>query len=210
MQPKSPFIRCWGGSDAGVSPLSADADPFVLGLTYLQEVEPLGLEPGMVNVIAEVSDRVSICTWVGHHIGTINAQLDEYLNACQDCFHSPDRPAVRVLAAPLTQSFGIDGVCNIHLHPMTILIDVGRVTPANWFGLVMHEYAHAYTGHPGHTPEFAEALTHLCLGLGWPVPIAAEASLSQWPHCARTSDPLGFWRGDREIAINGDRTLLFP
>jgi hypothetical protein len=172
---------------------------FTRGLEYLQMVQRFALEPAMVHQMGDASNNVPICTWIGGNIAQVNAQLNTCLQACHECFHPEVRRNMQIFAAPLAQSFGIDGLCNIVAHPVTILIDVGRVAPQDWLGLVAHEYAHAHVGQSGHNQKFAKILEHLCLGLGLEAPVwevgAMEACLRNWPHCSSTVDPLAFWMG---------------
>ncbi len=113
---------------------------------------------------------------------------------------------MQIFAAPLAESFGIDGLCNLQTQPVTLLIDVGRVIPEDWLALVAHEYAHAHAGSPGHHQEFANILTHLCLGLGLgPLAVwqsAMETNLKSYPNCHPTSDPLAFWRGQGKVILS--------
>ncbi|NER31595.1 MAG: hypothetical protein F6J89_29260 [Symploca sp. SIO1C4] len=143
-----------------------------------------------------LSDR--IYKWVGNHIDEINAELNAYLEACHSCFHEFARRPMRILAAPLAQNYGIDGLCNVSSNPVVILVDVGRTAPQDWLSIVVHEYAHAHLGVPGHDQRFFDVITHLCLGLGLEPPQpqpALEAYLRNWPHCASTANPLAFWMG---------------
>lgn len=182
------------------------ADPFARGLDYLHHVRALALEPDIVNMFesfakASVNGQrqyTAICTWIGIHIHTVNTELNACLNACQECFQPGERPAVQIFAAPLTSSYGIDGVCNLHTNPITILVDVGRVDSKDWLGLVAHEYTHAHVGSPGHQHAFFKVLSHLCLGLGFEPPpwkSGSEQPLRSWPPSCPMSDPISFWLG---------------
>jgi hypothetical protein len=173
---------------------------FTRGLEYLKMVQSFALEPEMVRVVYNSgNNNVPICTWIGENIAQLNAQLNTCLQACHECFHPEVRKRMQILAVPLAEAFGIDGLCNIVARPITILIDVGRVAPQDWLGLVAHEYAHAHVGESGHNQKFAEVLEHLCLGLGLEAPVweagTMEACLRNWPHCRSTLDPLAFWLG---------------
>jgi hypothetical protein len=200
-------------------------DAYTRGVEYLEMVRGFALEPRMLDVLEPgfgngyyfgdgsrsqgiasrfqgIASRsqVSICKWIGENIDTVNAQLNAYLQACHECFHPQERRDIRVFAAPLAQSLGIDGFCNILIVPTTILIDVGRVAPTDWLSLVVHEYAHAHVGTSGHNQQFASVLCHLCLGLGLEPPIweavTMESSLRTWPYCKSTINPLAFWIGE--------------
>ena len=146
--------------------ITTSADPFTRGLDYLYGVRGLALEPEMVNLVHDLDHRASVCTWINEHIAAVNLQLEAYLQACGDCFHPWEQPATQIFAVPLAQAFGVDGICNFQTHPMTLLVDVGRVHPQDWLLLVAHEYAHAHAGSPGHHAQFGRSLSHLCLGLG--------------------------------------------
>jgi hypothetical protein len=151
----------------------------------------------MIDVVHDLEGRVPICIWVGAHIEAVNAHLSACLRACHECFHPWERRAAQIAAAPLAKSFGISGLCNLQTHPATLLIDVGQVVPEDWLLVVVHEYAHAHAGLPGHHNDFARSLTHLCLGLGIaPPPLTTEAELRMYPDCRSTQNPLAFWRGE--------------
>jgi len=178
--------------------ITTSSDPFTRGLDYLYGVRSLALDLEMVDRVYDVTHRVPICTWIGKHIEAVNIQLNAYVKACHECFHAWEQPSIQIFAAPLAQSFGIDALCNFQTQPLTILIDVGRVDPKDWLLLVVHEYAHAHAGSPGHHPQFARSLAHLCLGLEITPPPeqpGMENSLRFYPHCRPTQDPLAFWRG---------------
>ncbi len=180
----------------------AKSDAFTRGCNYLRMVQRFAIEPKMVDVMDNLRDRIPICNFIGNNIDTINTQLGVYLDACHECFHPQKRKHIRILATPLAQSLGIDGVCNIFTTPVTIFVDVGRVVPQNWLHIVAHEYAHAHLGESGHSQKFATILSHVCLGLGLEPPYqqpGMEAYLRSWPYCQSTRDPLSFWIGSHEI-----------
>ena len=169
-----------------------------VGVEYLQRVSTFLPEAGMVDVMENIRDRASICQWIGKSIESVNSQLQVYLRACDECFNDTCRKPVQIFALPFAASVPLDGFCNISVKPTTILVDVGRVTPAGWLALVAHEYAHAHLGYPGHDAEYAKVLSHLCLGLGLPVRSSGDSNLSlhYWPPYQAAIDPLAFWRGD--------------
>lgn len=181
----------------------ANSDPFQRGWEYLDRLRQLSPEPGMIELSDDISDRIRICTWIGDRIDGINLELRDCLEACHQCFPPADRQNIQIFAAPLADRFGIDGLCNILLDPIAIFIDVGRVAPADWLSLVVHEYAHAHLKSPGHDRRFWTVLTHLCLGIGFAPPVwssemdrlAIAAQLRNWPHCTPTPNPLAFWQG---------------
>jgi hypothetical protein len=182
---------------------SMESDPFLRGADYLNALRPLLLEPAMIDVADDINQRIRICTWIGQNIEAINADLNACLEACHSCFHPQDRQLMQIFAAPLAEQFGVDGLCNILVEPITILIDVGRINRHDWLSIVAHEYAHGHLRSPGHEQRFLGVIGHLCLGLGLEVPSMEgtekqerEAWLRNWPHCASTSNSLAFWRGE--------------
>lgn len=178
--------------------IATSTDPFTRGLDYLYYTRSLAIEPDIVDVVYDVEKRIPICTWIGNHIDAVNAELNACLQACHNCFHPWEQRTIQIFAAPLANSFRIDGLCNLQTDPITILIDVGRVIPEDWQLLVIHEYAHAHAGSPGHHQKFAQSLAHLCLGLAIAPPSyqpGMEVSLRSYPDCRPTQDPLAFWRG---------------
>ena len=171
---------------------------FVKGYQYLSAVRQLALEPEMIDVTDDVKESERIFTWIGYHIDTINAKLNAYLEACHGCFHPEQRRPMQILATPLAQEYGIDGLCNIMVYPAVILIDVGRTAPEDWLSIVVHEYAHAHLGSPGHDFRFFNVISHLCLGLGLEPPQwqpDMETYLRNWPACRSQANPLAFWMG---------------
>jgi hypothetical protein len=165
------------------------------GVEYLEKISVFLPDSQMVDVMANLRDRVSIYTWMGKSIGAVNLQLQAHLRACDECFNQIDRRSIQIFAVPFATSIRLDGFCNINTNPTTILIDVGRVASTDWLALVAHEYAHAHLGAAGHDLEYAKILNHLCLGLGLPS-IHQNSSLSHWPPYPPAIDPLAFWRGE--------------
>jgi hypothetical protein len=168
------------------------------GFEYLQRIQILLPNPQMVDVMDNLRDRVSIYTWIGGQIEDVNKLLQAHLNACHECFDPAVRKSIQILAVPFSSAVRLDGFCNITTNPTTILVDVGRVAPADWLALVAHEYAHAHLGYPGHDRAYAEVLSHLCLGLGFAQPslIPDNQSLYYWPTYSPAIDPLAWWRGE--------------
>ncbi|HEY9751712.1 MAG TPA: hypothetical protein V6C46_02085 [Coleofasciculaceae cyanobacterium] len=167
------------------------------GLQYVQSVQRLAPVPTMIDVLDNLCcDR--ICTWIGQHIDAVNRDLQLYLEQCHRCFEVSDRPCVQILAVPLADSWGLDGLCQLTTRPITILVDIGRLADTEWLALIAHEYAHAYLGEAGHHQQFAKVLSHLCLGLGLEPPAVGQttsAYLAAWPPYTRSSNPLAFWQG---------------
>ena len=179
--------------------ITTSTDPFNRGLDYLYGVRSLALDPEIVYGVYDLESRIPICTWIGEHIEAVNTHLRSCLQMCLDCFHPWEQPPTQICAVPLDQSFGIDGFCNFQTDPITLLVDVGRVVPEDWLLLVAHEYTHAHAGSPGHHPQFARSLTHLCLGLDIAPPPhqpGREDGLRFYPNYVSTQDPLAFWRGE--------------
>lgn len=185
-------------------PPAADADWFEVGFDYLAKVRSQALSPDMIDPGQAMAQRIRVCEWIGKHIYEINLLLNAYLHACHQCFEPHERPDIQILAAPLASELGLDGLCNIFTDPITMLIDVGRVDPADWICVVAHEYAHAYLGTPGHTDQFQDVLNHLCLGLGLEPFVGfdhlsvmeREQHLQHWPRCQTRRNSLAFWRGE--------------
>lgn len=178
-------------------------DPFSRGLDYLYQVRALTGEPDLISMVHDLEERLPVCTWIGTQIDAINAQLQQQVQACQDCFHPWQRRSVQIFAAPFADSFGIDGLCNLACNPITLLVDVGRVVPQDWLALVAHEFAHAQLGAPGHSIEFAQVLMHLCLGLGLELPASPLDSVN-WrslPLYRKTANPSAFWHGNSLTSI---------
>jgi hypothetical protein len=179
--------------------VTTSTDPFIRGLDYLYGVRSLALTPDLIDLVDRLDDRIPICTWIGNHIDGVNRQLTRYLQACHDCFHGWEQRPIQIFAAPIAQSFKLDGFCNLQTQPVTILVDVGRVIPKDWLRLVAHEYAHAHVGVPGHHSQFARSLAHLCLGLKIPLPPDQpdqNEGLQFYPNYGSTQDPIAFWLGD--------------
>ncbi len=170
------------------------------GVEYLAQIAAVLPDRQPIDVMANVRDRISICTWIGRSIGVVNLRLQAHLRACDECFKPLDRRSIQIFAVPLAASMRLDGFCNILTNPISIFVDVGRVAPPDWLALVAHEYAHAHRGAAGHDREYAKILSHLCLGLGLGLPVQSstqtESSLAYWPPYQPTIDPLAFWRGE--------------
>lgn len=175
------------------------SDPFARGLDYLYEMRRLALSPEMVGLVHDLENRIPVCIWIGNQIDLVNGYLQQCLQACHNCFHPWQQKPIQIFATPLADAFRLEGLCNLKTTPITLLIDVGRVEPEDWLALVVHEYAHAQVGLPGHHQEFAKALAHLCLGLDYvPLPWKPEleSQLRSYPYCRATANPLAFWRGE--------------
>ena len=177
--------------------LTASTDPFIRGLDYLYGLRSLAIDPEMIDVMHDPVMRVPVATWIGENIDRINAELQILVQACDDCFHETSRPQIQIWAAPLADAYNICGLCNLQTQPITLLVDLGRVEPTDWLALVVHEYAHAQAGTPGHHQDFATALIHLCRGLSLPLPNlkpGQEEHLRLYPTCRITLNPLNWWQ----------------
>jgi hypothetical protein len=182
--------------------MQRSTDEFTRGVEYLRQIQRVALDPSMIEVLEQSDELQRIAPWIGTHIEPVNQILHRHLEACHACFYPHDRRPMRIFAAPIGASYGIDGLCNIWADPVTLLIDVGRVVPQDWIGIVVHEYAHAYLGNSGHDAAFALTLGHLCLGLGLPEPPESEALLKSHPPCVPTPHPLALWRGQSDNRLS--------
>jgi hypothetical protein len=165
------------------------------GLAYLEGLRRFELEPGMIDFWGDQADRHPLYAQIATHGPRLNAILQRHLQACADCFYAENQVSLEIYAAPLVPTLGIDAFCNNRLRPSVIVVDLGRVVPADWLQVVAHEYAHGLVG-SGHSPRFAQVLGHLCLGLGLATPPAmlSDAQLRSFPHCQATLNPIDFWR----------------
>lgn len=169
-------------------------DWFEQGLDYLNQMRTQAIDPDLIELCYGRPEHQQLCRTVGEKIAAINAELNLCLQACQACFHPWQQRPVQIFAAPFASRFGIDGLCNIQTQPTTLLVDVGRVEPQDWLALVVHEYAHAQTGSPGHDQVFVQTLIHLCNGLDLQLP-GPDTALD-WrslPSYHRTVNSLAFW-----------------
>ena len=95
------------------------------GVAYLDKIQFLLPDPQMVDVMANLRDRVSICNWIGNRIESVNISLQAHLNACHECFHpivgaadlEANRRSIRIFAVPFASSVRLDGFCNITTTP---------------------------------------------------------------------------------------------
>lgn len=67
--------------------ITTSTDPFTRGLDYLYGVRSLALDAEMIDVVFDMENRKPLCVWIGEHIEAVNAKLENYLQACHDCFH---------------------------------------------------------------------------------------------------------------------------
>jgi hypothetical protein len=178
--------------------LTTSTDPFTRGLDYLYGLRSLAIDPDMIDIMHNPNHRISVATWIGDNIDRINTELQALVQACHDCFHETSRPQIQIWAAPLADAYNICGLCNLQTQPTTLLVDLGRVDRSDWLALVVHEYAHAQAGSPGHHQDFAIALTHLCRGLSLELPTTEpgqEDNLRLYPVCQIITDSWPWWQG---------------
>jgi hypothetical protein len=151
---------------------------------------------------------------MGQHIHRVNQRFHSILSDLLDCFEAASQPNVQILAAPIAPHAGVDGFCcdvpdldlqsdspegRLRERPsaITLMVDPGRIVPADWPGLVAHELAHGIVRMPGHGAEFRRAIAHLCMAQDLPLPppqLDAEG-LSSWPPCRHNPQPEMFWLG---------------
>ncbi|NJO78577.1 MAG: hypothetical protein HC827_08635 [Cyanobacteria bacterium RM1_2_2] len=77
--------------------LSTDCDPFSRGLDYLYQIRALAIEPDLIQIIYQLKERIPVCTWIGSHIDTVNAVLQQQMQACQACFHPWEQRSIQIL-----------------------------------------------------------------------------------------------------------------
>lgn len=177
--------------------VTTSTDPFTRGLDYLYGLRSLAIDPDMIDIMHDPDHRIPVATWIGENIDRLNTELQALVQACHDCFHETSQPPIQIWAAPLADVYNICGLCNLQTQPTTLLVDLGRVEPADWLALIVHEYAHAQAGTPGHHQDFATALIHLCRGLSLPLPNiepGQENLLRLHPSCQITLNPLSWWQ----------------
>jgi hypothetical protein len=173
-------------------------DPVTRGLDYLYGLRSLAIDPDMIDIMHHPDHRIPVATWIGSNIDRINTELATLVQACADCCYESDQPQLQAWAAPLAQSYNICGLCNLQTKPTTLLIDLGRIARSDWLALVVHEYAHAQAGSPGHHQDFATALVRLCRGLSLPLPAiepGEEDNLRLHPACQIVTDSWSWWQG---------------
>lgn len=171
------------------------------GAQYMGVLRDLAVQPEWVS-LAEVADPPGAALlWIGQHIHRVNQRLNGILEDLLGCFEPAQRPQVQIFAAPIAPRAGVDGFCNRCTAPITLMVDPGRIVPADWPGLVAHELAHGVAGlmaqEEGHGHGFGRAIAHLCLAQDLPLPppnLKADA-LRYWPPCRRNPHPEAFWLG---------------
>ena len=171
------------------------------GAQYMGVLRDLAVQPEWVSLAEVVDPPGAALVWIGQHIHRVNQRLTGILEDLLDCFEPAQRPQVQIFAAPIASRAGVDGFCNRRIAPITLMVDPGRIVPADWPGLVAHELAHGVAGAiaqgEGHGDEFGRAIAHLCLAQDLPLPapnLKADA-LRYWPPCRRNPHPEAFWLG---------------
>jgi hypothetical protein len=180
--------------------VTTSTDPLTRGLDYLYGLRSLAIDPEMIDIMHDPEHRIPVATWIGDNIDRLNAELQNLVKACDDCCHEASRPQIQIWAAPLADAYNICGLCNLQTQPITLLVDIGRVDPTDWLALVVHEYAHAQAGSPGHHQDFAVALIHLCRGLSLDLPAikpGQEESLRLYPACQIVTSSWFWWQGQK-------------
>ncbi|WP_052049875.1 hypothetical protein [Leptolyngbya sp. KIOST-1] len=171
-------------------------DPGLRATRYLGLLRELAVQPGWISLDHIADPPGAALDWIGHHIHAVNRQLNAILSDLLACFEASQRPEVQIFAAPIAPQAGVDGFC-CDRRPITLMVDPGRIVPADWPGLVAHELAHGVAAASGHGAEFAGAIAHLCLAqdLPMPAPTLSVSDLSHWPPCRRNPQPEQFWLG---------------
>ena len=185
---------------------ASDADPVVRATQYLGMLRDLSVEPRWI-ALAHISDPPGdALVWIGQHIHRVNQQLNAILSDLLGCFEPVLYSDMQIFAAPIAPQAKVDGFCcdgpsraleENRPAPITLMVDAGRIVPADWPGLVAHELAHGIARIPGHGVEFSRAIAHLCLAQDLPMPspqLDAEA-LRHWPPCRHNPQPELFWLG---------------
>lgn len=180
-----------------------DADPTGRATQYLGALRDLAVQPSWISLAHVADPPGEALTWIGQHIHWVNQQLHSILSDLLACFEPALQPNVQILAAPIAPQAGVDGFCcdapnsPKGMPRTTLMVDTGRIVPADWPGLVAHELAHGIAKMPGHGAEFRRAIAHLCLAQDLPLPppqLDAQA-LSSWPPCRHNPQPELFWLG---------------
>ncbi|PSR12359.1 hypothetical protein C8255_26720, partial [filamentous cyanobacterium CCP3] len=144
-------------------------DPVLRATQYLSLLRDLAVQPGWISLDHIADPPGAALIWIGDHIHAVNQQLNAILNDLLACFVVSQRSEIQIFAAPIAPQTGVDGFCSDR-SPTTLMVDPGRIVPADWPGLVAHELAHGVAGASGHGDEFAGAIAHLCLAQDLPVP----------------------------------------
>ncbi|WOD39223.1 hypothetical protein [Nodosilinea sp. E11] len=196
-------------------PVATDLDPQLWATQYLGVLRDLAVQPSWISLAHIADPPGEVLLWMGQHLYRVNQRLNEILADLLDCFAPAQQPNVQILAAPLAPQAKVDGFCNDRTQPITLMVDPGRIVPADWPGLVAHELAHAIaqgrrdgaseSDREGHSEPFRRAIAHLCLAqdLPLPAPQLEAAALRYWPPCRRNPQPEQFWLGLGNLDLPG-------
>lgn len=202
---------------------ASGTDPGLRATRYLGVLRDLAVEPSWISLAHIADPPGEALTWIGQHIHRVNQELQVILSDLLSCFEAALQPNVQILAAPIAHQAGVDGFCcdaaglalqgdspagTLCERPcaITLMVDPGRIVPADWPGLVAHELAHGIARVPGHGAEFRRAIAHLCLAqdLPLPPPQLNAKTLSAWPPCRHTPQPELFWLGRSQGVPSGE------
>lgn len=173
-----------------------EADPVSRASRYLAWVRQFLPDYDWVTIPTIDQTEVTVLTAIGSHIQAINQQLAVLLADLVSCWPGHRQRSVQILAAPLAPHLQIDGFCNMAATPTTLIVDPGRIEPGNWPHLIAHELAHAMAQTPGHDQRFYNALEHVCVAQGLPLPPPQPELLRFWPPCQPHPQPTEFWLGN--------------
>jgi hypothetical protein len=200
-----PIARCWAGRVTGLEADSRREADFERGLEYLYALRVLLPLPDLIDLMLWPHYRHS-AAWIGANLAAWNAQLAILLAQCHQAVAPAEPPQIRLCAAPLAARFGLDGLCcwPTASSGALILLDLGTLHAQDWLLLLVHEYAHALCGRPGHDALFQQRLTALCLSLNLDLDLSQDLSLNlsqtaSWstrPAYPRSPDRLSFWLGE--------------
>ncbi|MEB3289592.1 MAG: hypothetical protein VKI82_06730 [Leptolyngbya sp.] len=171
-------------------------DPVVRANEYLRWVRQRSLQAEWIALTMPEDQHLAVLTALGQEIHSLNQRLRQILLDLLTGLRPEARPSLQIVAAPLALKVGIDGCCNLHTQPITLIVDPSRIAPTDWPHLVAHELAHATARETGHGPEFLRSLTILCLAQDLPLPPSDSLQrglLPYWPPCQPNPQADHFW-----------------
>jgi hypothetical protein len=171
-------------------------DPVVRANKYLRWVRQRSPQADWIALTMATDQHLAVLTAIGAGIHHLNQPLRDILQDLLTGLRPEDRPSVQIVAAPVALKVGIDGFCNLHTQPVTLVVDPSRIAPADWPHLVVHELAHAAAQETGHGPRFLRVLTALCLAQDLPPPPSDSLQrgvLPYWPPCQPNPQADQFW-----------------
>lgn len=177
-------------------------DPVVRANAYLRWVRQRSPQADWIALTMAEEQHLAVLTALGTGIHTLNQRLHQILITLLAGLRPEQRPLVEILAAPIALKVGIDGLCNLHTQPMTLIVDPSRIAVDDWPHLVVHELAHAVTQGTGHGPRFGQALTTLCIAQDLPIPPSDSLQrglLPYWPPCRPNPQADQFWAAGRWV-----------